>query len=41
MHHMDFIIVIKGILCPGGGGSRVSIFLKSQLLKIYKFLVWG
>ena len=32
---MDFIIVIKGVL-----GGEVSIFLKSQLSKIYRFLVW-
>ena len=33
MHHMDFIIVIKGDLCTGGGGVKVSIFQKSQLPK--------
>ena len=33
MYHMDFIIVIKGVLCTVGG--KLSIFLKSQLSKIY------
>ena len=37
MYHMDFIIVIKDVLCTGG---NVSIFLKSQLSKIKRFLVW-
>ena len=37
MHHMDFIIVIMGVLCTGG----LSIdFQKSQLSKNYQFLVW-
>ena len=41
MHHMDFItcIVIGDVLCTG---DKVSIFLMSQLSKIYRFLmsVW-
>ena len=32
MHHMEFIIVMNGILCTEG---KVSIFQKSQLSKIY------
>ena len=37
MHYMDFIIVIKGVLFTGG---KVSIYRKSQLSKINRFLVW-
>ena len=37
MYHVDFIIVIKGVLCTGG---KVSILTKSQLSKIYRFSVW-
>ena len=37
MHHIDFIIVIKGVVCTGG---KVSIFLKSQLSKFYRVFVW-
>ena len=37
-----FIIVIKGVLCTGGGGGgKVSIFLKSQLSQNYRFLGSG
>ena len=35
---MDFIIVIKGVLCTGG---TVTIFQKSQLSKIYRFFDVG
>ena len=31
MHHMDCVIVIKGILCKGG---KASIFRKSQLFGV-------
>ena len=41
MHYMDFIILINGVLLPGGGGFKVSIFLKSQLPNIYRFLCVG
>ena len=27
-------------MCRGGGGGKVSILQKSQLLKNYRFLVW-
>ena len=36
MHHMDFIISIKGVLCTGG---KVSIFHESQLSNNNRFLV--
>ena len=36
---MNFIVVIKGVLCTGGGGGgKVSIFRKSNLSKITRFL---
>ena len=34
MYCMDLIIAIMGVLAPRG---KVSIFKKSQLLKIYRF----
>ena len=37
MHHMDFFIEIKDVLCKGG---KVSIFQKSQLAKFYQFFMW-
>ena len=35
---MDFIIVMKGILCTGGGGGKVSIFKSHNLRKFTGFL---
>ena len=37
MHHMDFIIEITGVLFSG---VKVSIFQKSEISKIYWFLVY-
>ena len=37
---MNFIIIIMYGGGGGGGGGKVSIILKSQLSKIYRFLVW-